>query len=521
MKSLISAAIRYIGIMLIGFLLICAFSQPSYAVQMLAINFPEGPLSKSEVEVRQSGDLLYVDLNGFATALNLRTYISSSKQKIQYTVGSFRIIWTADNAFVIVGDKVHQLPAVVVMEDDRYWAPLDAFLDIFLKTYPATIKYDRYLWTLTILPGKFDVYAITYDLKENGTLIRISCSRKFDISGAALRNKRLSLSLMEAKINREAFDLTPPVGAVKSLIVEELPESVQLTFKLNQEILEHTVWQEDSPYQINISLVTKLISTDPDTELSTLADNEISSILENEQQKWKIDCVVIDPGHGGKDPGAIGAYGLLEKTVTLDIALRVKKLLEKETNLRVVLTRDDDRFIPLKDRTKFANKVGGKLFVSIHTNASKYKSAHGFETYFLKPARNERAMDVALRENAVIKYEESKNQYQDLTEENYILLAMAQAEFARESETLAALVQNSMKVHTQHIDRGVDQAGFYVLVGASMPAILVEVMFISNKHEAKKLKTKKFRQKIARAITESIIEFKKLEERKQGITATQ
>jgi N-acetylmuramoyl-L-alanine amidase len=309
--------------------------------------------------------------------------------------------------------------------------------------------------------------------------------------------------------------MTPESGAVEELIVEELPESVQLTFKLEQDVLEHSVWWEESTYQLNISLVTNLIEPLPDSSDLDRFKSEIANILENEQERWKIDCVVIDPGHGGRDGGAVGPSGLKEKTVVLDIAQRLKSLLEREKDLKVILTREEDRFLALNDRTKFANQVGGKLFISIHCNSSEYKSAHGFETYFLKPARNERAMEVALKENSVIRYEESKNQYQDLTEENYILLAMAQAEFAKESESLAAIVQKNTQMRTQLYNRGVDQAGFYVLVGASMPAILFEAPFISNKREEKLLKQKSFRQKIAQALYDSVMEFKELQESDQ------
>ncbi len=505
-------------------LLIClgVLSTAGWCEDRLRIVFPQGPYPESSVAVMQQGDLLYLDLNGFADALKIRTFVNQEKRKIQYSIGSVRLKWTADNAFAVVGERILQLPAEVVLLEEKYWAPLDAFLEVFRNIYPAQITFERYRWTIEILPAEFDVYALEYDVKENGTLIRLSCLKKFDISGASLRGDRLSITLMGAKINRRAFDAVPPAGAVKELIVDELPESVQLTFMLSQTVLEYNVWQEDDPPLVNISLVTKKIDSHRSPEKPEQTSDDIARLLENEQQRWKIDCIVIDPGHGGKDPGAIGPTGLKEKAVVLDVARRLKNLLEKKTDLKVLLTRSDDRFVPLSDRTRFANQQGGKLFISIHCNSSKYSKAGGFSTYFLKPAKNETAMEVALRENSVIKYEESKSQYQDLTEENYILLAMAQAEFARESEFLASLVQKNMKVRTQLRDRGVDQAGFYVLVGASMPAILFEAPFLSNKREERLLKTKRFRQKIAQALFDSIIEFKEKEElRDKGLSSAQ
>jgi N-acetylmuramoyl-L-alanine amidase len=515
MNQQTSALNRYIPLLPCMLWLFGILHLQVFASESVQIKYPIGPLPDTSVAVLQSGDILYIDLDGFAEALNIRTYRNDAKGKIQYSIGSLKAIYSTDNPFVIIGDRIHQLPSEVVFHSDRYWAPMDAFLEQFKLVYPADIFYERYLWIITIQPSEFDAYAIAYDQKENGTLVRLSCTRKFEISGTALRDKKLTISLFDVNFNRDAFEMTPKSGAVKELIIEELPESVQLTFKLSEKALEHSVWWEENPYQLNISLVTRFIESQADSSEVGRLQDEIANILENEQERWKIDCVVIDPGHGGRDPGALGPMGLKEKTVVLDVAKRVKTLLEKEKDFRVVLTREEDKFLALNERTKLANQAGGKLFISIHCNSSEYKSASGFETYFLKPARNERAMEVALKENSVIRYEESRNQYQDLTEENYILLAMAQAEFTKESEDLAAIFQRNMHMRTQLRDRGVDQAGFYVLVGASMPAILFESAFISNKREEKLLKQKKFRQKIAQAMYDSIMEFKELQESDQ------
>jgi len=228
--------------------------------------------------------------------------------------------------------------------------------------------------------------------------------------------------------------------------------------------------------------------------------------LSADRDKWALDVVVIDPGHGGKDPGAIGTTKLKEKDVSLDVALRLDMALRSK-GIKTVMTRSTDVFVPLAERTSIANRSGGKLFVSLHCNAAKSKKAGGVETYFLAPTKSDRAMEVAMRENEVIKYEESRDQYHDLTEENYILLAMAQAQFTTESQELAGMVQEQVSRRIGLKDRGVDQAGFYVLIGASMPAILFEMAFLSNKEEEKKLKDGKFRQKIADEIAETVIEF--------------
>jgi N-acetylmuramoyl-L-alanine amidase len=176
------------------------------------------------------------------------------------------------------------------------------------------------------------------------------------------------------------------------------------------------------------------------------------------------------------------------------------------------MTRDDDRFIKLQQRTEFANKNEAKLFISIHANSNVNRRFRGASTFFLGPENTDEAREVALLENSVIKYE-SETKYGDLTNENYILSAMAQNIYNSESEDLAAIIQNEISNHCKLTNQGVFQAGFYVLWGASMPSVLVETAYISNRNEEKKLNSDQFRNKMAQAIFNGIMEFKKRYER--------
>lgn len=204
-------------------------------------------------------------------------------------------------------------------------------------------------------------------------------------------------------------------------------------------------------------------------------------------KNWQLDVIVLDAGHGGKDYGAIGVNGVAEKTVTLAIAKRLRDLIRKEfPSTTVVMTRDDDTFVELHRRTQIANNVKGKLFISIHCNSMPKipHPARGCETYILRPGRNEDAARVAATENSSIKLETSQDEYKGLTEEELILATMAQRSFVRYSEELASLVQKHTSQRTGLKSRGVNQAGFLVLVGASMPNILFETAFLSNPDDA-------------------------------------
>lgn len=211
--------------------------------------------------------------------------------------------------------------------------------------------------------------------------------------------------------------------------------------------------------------------------------------------------IVVDAGHGGKDPGAIGPSGVMEKDVTLAMARRLAERLEKELGCQVVLTRDKDIYLPLEERTAIANRVGADLFISIHANASTNRNATGVETYYLNFSKNDKAAAVAARENGT-----SLKQVSDLELILFDLMANAKI---NESSRLAAEIQKAMVDHLgRHYpdvkNHGVRQGPFYVLLGANMPSVLVETAFISNKMEESRLNSDKYQDHAATAIVRAV-----------------
>lgn len=227
-----------------------------------------------------------------------------------------------------------------------------------------------------------------------------------------------------------------------------------------------------------------------------------------------LPVIVLDPGHGGVETGAVGPSGLEEKDVTLDIARRLKPLLERH-GVTVVLTRDEDRVMPLDDRTAIANQNRAELFVSLHVNASKRKTAVGAETYFLSTdATDAEARTLAALENKA--YEPAEPAPGGSTPASggpdrgleLILWDLAQNSYLAESSRLAELVQRELNTLTGTKDRGVRQAPFRVLMGATMPAVLVEAAFISNPSEESRLADAAAKDKIAEAIARAIVEYR-------------
>ena len=218
-----------------------------------------------------------------------------------------------------------------------------------------------------------------------------------------------------------------------------------------------------------------------------------------------VSRIVIDPGHGGRDPGTV-AKGLTEAALTLDVALRLEKLLQKELGVEVVLTRRTDVYVPLEERTAIANRQNADLFLSIHANSSRNGSAKGIETYFLSFASSPEAEAVAARENSA-----SEREMHQLPD---IIKAIALNNKLDESRDLAgmvqeALVSNLRKTNRDTRSRGVKKAPFVVLIGAAMPSVLAEISFITNRQELQLLKTASYKDKIAQSLYAAVLRYRR------------
>jgi N-acetylmuramoyl-L-alanine amidase len=265
---------------------------------------------------------------------------------------------------------------------------------------------------------------------------------------------------------------------------------------MRQPVLEKTLQVNTSPAEVFVVLRMK-------EEVPAALIDE----LKREREKWKFDVIVIDPGHGGKDPGALGR-DTMEKNLTLQIGLALRNELEKRMAVKVIMTRSTDIFVPLEKRTQIANQMKGKLFISIHADSNPDKSLKGHTVYFMGPAKTDEARRVAQFENSAVRYEDSQHPYEELSDAAFILAANAQNSFNKESQEFAAMLDKEVKDKCSQNGHGVRQAGFYVLYGASMPNILLETAFISNKKDEKTLQDQDFISNIAQAICSSIIDFK-------------
>ena len=446
----------------------------------------------------------YISVKELSRILSDRKpYENAARKKIVLYFSDNRIKISSLSSFIIVNDEIFQLTKNAIEKEDDLYVPAKSFFSILKKTIYPGVEYDSRKKLLSLNLIKFNINNVTIEQKSNGTILRVKTSKQFsdgDISSFINTNGWFYLTVKDGLVDTSMIKKTDTKGVITKVISNQFDESAQLAFRVRTEIIGHEVYQSTDPNMIVVTLRTPF--------------KKLSKHIKELKNRWKLDTVVLDAGHGGKDGGAVGKRGSKEKDIVLDITKRVGSLIEKNSHIKVVYTREEDIFIPLWKRTQIANESNGKLFVSIHVNSNPNRNVRGFETYLLRPGKTDDAIEVASRENAAIRMEEgkSRNKYSSMTGENLIMATMAQSMFMKESEDLAAYIQDELDPLLDSPNRGLKQAGFYVLIGASMPNVLVEAGYISNPNEERKLKSASYRQKIAKGIYAGIMRFRKSKE---------
>ncbi len=487
----------------------------------------------------------YVSLKEIALVLSANQFYNTEAAKVEIKFKDYSLKFTAKNQFVVLNrksdgvQKIFQIPLPTIFIRDDVFIPLIFCADYLNLAYGYKILFNDRTKNLIVsnepvtsealvfpkasntneekpvepVPsvekavGRYDINSIIIEEKSNGTLLRLRTGRKITIPRHSINNGNLFVFLSGVSIAPDIANFVKPAGLVKrikSTVVSS--KNIQLEFALEEGYSTSEAFQDGESTDILITIHNKLFQ-------------KAVPSMDDVKSKWIFDSVVIDAGHGGKDPGAIGVTGVREKDVNLAIALKLGKLISKNlSGIRVIYTRENDQFIELYKRGKIANENDGKLFISIHCNSTEQKdiSHRGFEVYLLRPGRTKRAIEIAEFENSVIKYEENQERYQKLTDENFILVSMAHSQYMRYSELFSDILNQEWNHVVKIPSLGIKQAGFYVLVGASMPGVLVETGFLSNRKDEAYVKSYAGQAEIAQAIFNSVKKYKENYEKEFG-----
>ena len=350
-----------------------------------------------------------------------------------------------------------------------------------------------------------ELHPVRHWSSDNYTRVVIETSepvlfKKYMLDSSGDLPRRLFIDLQNCRIN-SSLPYSVPIddGLLKQVRSAQFsPDTVRVVLDTQSNITEHKIFSLEDPFRIVIdvkgSMAKKPKKPPPQAGTPSLVA----------QLGLGIRRIVLDPGHGGKDPGTIGANGMMEKDITLNVAKKLAVKL-REAGFDVILTRDRDVFIPLEERTAIANSREGDLFISIHANASRNKKLSGVETFFLNFSQDPSVIATAARENAT----SSKN----ISQMKDIIEKIVQNTKIPESKELAQCIQNSLvrnfsQKHSNVRNLGVKGGPFWVLIGAEVPSVLVEISFLSNPAEEARLITEAYRQLAAQGIYEGIITYK-------------
>ncbi len=373
------------------------------------------------------------------------------------------------------------------------------------------------------------VEQIAFNARSDGEgyVVRIRTTNRVTAYGIPLRTAphQLQWTLYHARLS-ERFEHATPDGPVDGYSTRMEDGHLVLQFDLDPEAdVQATAYRDRGSDDLLLNLayqdsshapVGDIVARTPDRVPVRTASQRVEErpsrssgpASRTSRERWKLDTVVIDPGHGGRDPGTQGS-GINEKDVVLSVSKILGGYLEEKLGLNVVYTRTTDRFIELQERGHIANEAGGKLFISIHANAARSRHARGTETFFLGPHKTEAARKVMERENQVVNMENNSVQYETLDEDKLVRYALTQSMNTQQSEHLAALIEKQFENRVSRRSRGVKQAGFQVLWGASMPAVLVELGFLTNGAEAAFLTSERGQVYMASAIFRAVRDYKK------------
>jgi len=452
------------------------------------------------LQVERMNGIAYVDGVDLGKKLKMNMVWQSEAGILQIGNSS----WTLGYALANLKDTSFLLQAAVqskISGKQSFWLPLPSSLRIFEKLLNRPIEYDSTSAKIYSKPTK-DLWSVNLESKENGEIIELKLSKPFVVETFYTKPNYL-LRINGLVIDSAMFsDLAKKSSMISRVIPIQDKQSAQITLVIKDNCDGIELVKKDEGKTLQVVLRRK------QSEIKATASS--SSTAQAGGGK-KIKTIVLDPGHGGKDPGAIGYNNIKEKEVALAIGLKLKSKLE-EKGFTVKMTRSTDEYIELGKRPKMASDWGGDLFLSLHCNATvkeKQATAQGFIFYILRAGGSEEDNAIARRENQAIALESGKKGT-EISPAEWIILDNQLALYAEKSALLAGyLVESFDGGSIRKIQKGASQAGFMVLVGAYMPAVLAEMGFITHPNDATYMSSEKGQNEIADNLARAVENFSK------------
>jgi len=440
----------------------------------------------------------FVSGSDLADILQVGRFWRPDVRKLVLRVDDQRITFTCGARAVVGAQRTILLRTPVAYHRGQAWIPLEFIGAILPELTARTVSLNEADQRIVFGERRTNVLSVSIDRADDTTEFRLRLAEPLAFRVDDSRRHDLVVKVYGGMLDPGTIARSTPQGLVNAVSSRQERGHALIDVSLSELASRYQSFTEDAGATIVLRIQEAPVTLIPDP---VPRGPHLVETLPPDSAGREIDVrrVVIDPGHGGGEPGARGVGDLVEKDVTLAVARQLEAILERREDIEVILTREDDSFLGLVERTERANREGADLFISLHCNAWANPSARGVETYFLSPAKSKWDAEVARSENSGAAAAE------DL---DFILWDLVQNLYIQESATLAEAVQTRLAEDLGMPNRGVKQAGFRVLVGAFMPAILVELGFLTNRDDAAKLRDTRWQRDAAEALADAIVEFR-------------
>jgi len=439
---------------------------------------------------------LYITAYDLARVFRATKFWSPGSRKLVLRISGERYLFTLDTRVVLVDDEPVLLHVPVRYVEGAVMIPLEFIPMVLSERIEGGMEFDEKRLLRTIGSPRYNITSISFSDSTDGSRAIITMTEDLLYHVDSDTPGLLRIKVYGGKLNPLKFTINEVGGLFNRVRAEQTEHDSYLFFDVKRTVRRFQVKVERPSDGVGARRLVVFLEKGelPEIPESDFAGMKMVEIPGGREGRGfgPIRKVAVDPGHGGIDRGKVGPSGVMEKDVNLDVALMLAERLRKELGVEVVLTRTDDVLIPLEKRAEIANSSGADLFISLHCNGWFSPEANGVETFFLAPARTEDEARLA----------------RELDEIEFILWDMVQNQYITESSELAEVVQRELYDRLKLKNRGVKQAGLKVLKGLNMPAVLVEMGFLSNPREEQLLVSEDFRENVVDAIVDAVRKFR-------------
>jgi N-acetylmuramoyl-L-alanine amidase len=466
------------------------------------VRYSDGRPSE-EIDLLERGGRIYMSVFQISRLLGLEVAIDWVEQEVilRDDLHTLRIliggtVWVRDGETIAAGEAT-------LRDGDEVYLTLAAVEQTLAPAFGLNLRWDQRKRAVMVglpAPNIIDIEVRAARERVTATIETIGMLN-YDLYPEQDGKVRLHI---RGGVFSKKLDFESEGGLIERVEAVQATDGAEVTVTLAKGSPAYRVYPRRRPDGIVLLVWRRTLTDIPDPDFRP--PRQMGWADRFSAEHMELDLVVIDPGHGGENLGSVGPSGYTEKEFNLEVSRKLKVALELE-GIEAILTRNDDTFVDLETRTEVANSVGADLFISMHANGYRSPDANGFEVYFLSPALDDEARTVAAMENAGREIVPLSAGAGD-DELAFILWDTAQNEFVVESSHLAQIVNEEMHEQMTLKNRGVKQAGFVVLAGVYLPAVLVETAFITNPREETLLKDEAFQETVADAVTQAVLRFK-------------